>query len=68
MGLVFSKDENTNSNHSYLADRTTDSVLSSSKHNARQSSIRIKCKQPMPDPSELERRFTKVLVSCICII
>lgn len=39
-----------------------ESVISS-KHHARQASIRVKSKQPMPDPNELERRFTKVLVS-----
>lgn len=37
-----------------------ESVLS--KHHARQASIRVKSK-PMPDPSELEKRFGKVLVS-----
>lgn len=31
------------------------------QHHVRQASIRAK--QPMPDPNELERRFTKVLVS-----
>ncbi|XP_022920232.1 formin-like protein [Onthophagus taurus] len=40
----------------------TESVISS-KHHARQASIRVKSKQPMPDPNELEKRFTKVLAS-----
>lgn len=34
------------------------------QHHVRQASIRH-IKQPMPDPSELERRFTKVLVSTV---
>lgn len=58
MGLMFNKEENPI--HHNISERP-DSVISS-KHNARQSSIRIKSKQPMPDPAELERRFTKVLV------
>ena len=34
------------------------------KHqHARQASIRVKSKQPMPAPGELEQRFAKVLVS-----
>lgn len=33
------------------------------QHHVRQPSIRTK--QPMPDPNELEKRFTKVLVSSI---
>jgi hypothetical protein len=41
-------------------------VISSKLHgrqaSIRQSTIRAKSKQPMPDPNELERRFTKVLV------
>lgn len=44
-----------------------ESVASSKMHgrqaSVRQSTIRAKSKQPMPDPNELERRFTKVLVS-----
>ena len=44
-----------------------ESVISAKLHgrqaSIRQSTIRAKSKQPMPDPSELERRFTKVLVS-----
>lgn len=44
-----------------------ESVISSKMHgrqaSVRQSTIRAKSKQPMPDPNELERRFTKVLVS-----
>lgn len=43
-----------------------DSVISSKLHgrqaSIRQSTIKAKAKQPMPDPNELERRFTKVLV------
>jgi hypothetical protein len=43
-----------------------ESVISSKLHgrqaSIRQSTIRAKSKQPMPDPNELERRFTKVLV------
>ena len=39
------------------------SCITSSKLHARQASIRVKSKQPMPDHNELERRFTKVLVS-----
>nr|XP_023011554.1 formin-like protein CG32138 isoform X1 [Leptinotarsa decemlineata] len=48
------------------ADRP-DSVISSKLHgrqaSIRQSTIKAKEKQPMPDPNELERRFTKVLAS-----
>ncbi|XP_018568312.1 formin-like protein CG32138 isoform X1 [Anoplophora glabripennis] len=44
-----------------------DSVISSKLHgrqaSIRQSTIKAKAKQPMPDPNELERRFTKVLAS-----
>jgi hypothetical protein len=44
-----------------------ESVISSKLHgrqaSIRQSTIRAKSKQPMPDPNELERRFTKVLAS-----
>lgn len=44
-----------------------ESIISSKMHgrqaSVRQSTIRAKSKQPMPDPNELERRFTKVLVS-----
>lgn len=48
----------------------TESVIPSSKLHGRQASIRQstikpKAKQPMPDPNELERRFTKVLVSIV---
>ncbi|KAK9892895.1 hypothetical protein WA026_022577 [Henosepilachna vigintioctopunctata] len=46
-----------------------ESVISSKLHgrqaSVRQSTIRPKQKQPMPDPSELEKRFTKVLVSSV---
>lgn len=39
---------------------TTSSEPIKTQHHVRQASIRAK--QPMPDPNELERRFTKVLV------
>lgn len=60
MGMALSK-ENTSV-------QDTESVIPSSKLHGRQASIRQstikpKAKQPMPDPNELERRFTKVLVS-----
>ncbi|KAJ8679566.1 hypothetical protein QAD02_015353 [Eretmocerus hayati] len=37
--------------------------LSNSSHHTRSGSVRGAPRQPMPDPLELERRFTKVLVS-----
>lgn len=58
MGLLYSKEEPPVQHN--MPDRP-ESIISS-KHQARQSSIRVKSKQPMPEPSELERRFTKVLV------
>lgn len=63
MGMALSK-ENTSG-------PDTESVIPSSKLHGRQASIRQstikpKAKQPMPDPHELERRFTKVLVSLKC--
>lgn len=65
MGSVFNKEENPIQHNATTTSTTAtdraDSVISS-KHNARQPSIRIKSKQPMPDPLELEMRFTKVLV------
>lgn len=62
MGMALSK-ENTSG-------QDTESVIPSSKLHGRQASIRQstikpKAKQPMPDPNELERRFTKVLVSLL---
>lgn len=62
MGMALSK-ENTSG-------QDTESVIPSSKLHGRQASIRQstikpKAKQPMPDPNELERRFTKVLVSLV---
>lgn len=61
MGLVFNKEENPNNQHL----KVVPDVMIPSKHNARQSSIRIKSQQEMPDVSEVERRFTKVLVKSI---
>ncbi|KAK9730257.1 Diaphanous GTPase-binding Domain [Popillia japonica] len=60
MGLSISKEEQPPPQQG-PPDRP-ESVISS-KHHARQASIRVKSKQPMPDPNELERRFTKVLAS-----
>ncbi|CAG9829758.1 unnamed protein product [Diabrotica balteata] len=57
MGLTMSKQE--------TSAPEADSVISSKLHgrqaSIRQSAIKAKAKQPMPDPAELERRFTKVL-------
>ncbi|XP_044753453.1 formin-like protein isoform X1 [Coccinella septempunctata] len=60
-------------NLSYLKESSSEeterpeSVISSKLHgrqaSVRQSTIRPKQKQPMPDPHELEKRFTKVLAS-----
>ncbi|XP_028128307.1 formin-like protein [Diabrotica virgifera virgifera] len=59
MGLTMSKQE--------TSAPEADSVISSKLHgrqaSIRQSAIKAKAKQPMPDPAELERRFTKVLAS-----
>lgn len=61
MGLSISKDT------SMQEPDRPDSVISSKLHgrqaSVRQSTIRPKTKQPMPDPGELEKRFTKVLAS-----
>lgn len=58
MGLSVSKEE--------TSVPEADTVISSKLHgrqaSIRQSTIKAKAKQPMPDPTELERRFTKVLV------
>ncbi|KAJ8952117.1 hypothetical protein NQ318_018452 [Aromia moschata] len=62
MGLAISKE----ASPARDADRA-DSVISSKLHgrqaSIRQSTIKAKAKQPMPDPNELERRFTKVLLA-----
>ncbi|XP_057654927.1 formin-like protein isoform X1 [Diorhabda carinulata] len=59
MGLTMSKQE--------TSAPEADSIISSKLHgrqaSIRQSTIKAKAKQPMPDPAELEKRFTKVLAS-----
>lgn len=61
MGLGVSKEDSSGE------PETPESVISSKLHgrqaSIRQSTIKAKSKQPMPEPTELERRFTKVLVS-----
>lgn len=39
------------------------SILSTNQYHVRQSSIRSRSQQPMPDADELDKRFAKVLVS-----
>lgn len=63
MGLSFTKDASEDAD-----DRPESTILSGSKLHGRQASIRqstikAKSKQVMPEPVELERRFTKVLAS-----
>ncbi|KAK4875086.1 hypothetical protein RN001_011508 [Aquatica leii] len=60
MGLLTSKEEP--ATQQSLSDRP-DSIISSKYGHGRQPSIRAKAKRPMPDPNELERRFTEVLAS-----
>ncbi|CAG9819201.1 unnamed protein product [Phaedon cochleariae] len=59
MGLAVSKEAS--------SPTEAESVISSKLHgrqaSIRQSTIKAKAKQPMPDPHELELRFTKVLAS-----
>lgn len=65
-------------NLSYLKESSSEeterpeSVISGKLHgrqaSVRQSTIRPKQKQPMPDPHELEKRFTKVLVSVFVLL
>lgn len=61
MGLLTSKEEP--APQQCIPDRP-ESIISSKHHgHGRQPSIRTKSKRPMPEPIELERRFTEVLVS-----
>ncbi|KAK5644344.1 hypothetical protein RI129_005644 [Pyrocoelia pectoralis] len=61
MGLLTSKEEPAIQQNN-LSDRP-ESIISSKYGHGRQPSIRAKSKRPMPDPNELERRFTEVLAS-----
>lgn len=64
MGLPFTKDASED-----VEERPEPgSKLHGRQASIRQSTIRAKAKQAMPDPGELERRFTKVLVSCCCFV
>lgn len=62
MGLnLSSRNDDTPSSHSPENGFNGGGSISTTKsHHMRQPSIRTK--QPMPDPNELEKRFTKVLV------
>lgn len=66
MGILSSKEAPP---HQEAVPDRPESIISSKMHgrqaSVRQSTIRAKAKQPMPDPMELERRFTKVLVGFI---
>ncbi|CAG9862658.1 unnamed protein product [Phyllotreta striolata] len=59
MGISVSKEETSVPE----ADTVVSSKLHGRQASIRQSTIKAKAKQPMPDPAELERRFTKVLAS-----
>lgn len=65
MGLLSSKEEAPSERpESVVSSSTTkpSANLQPRQASIRQSTIKAKSKQPMPDPAELERRFTKVLV------
>lgn len=75
MGLAASKESTTTTTNNEDHDRANnDTFITSKLHgrqaSIRQSTIRAKSKQPMPDPHELERRFTRVLVikKLFCIL
>nr|CAH7767728.1 unnamed protein product [Callosobruchus chinensis] len=59
MGLTVSKE----SSSAQEAESCLSPKLHSRQASIRQSTIKPKAKHPMPDPMELERRFTKVLAS-----
>lgn len=66
MGLTQSKEgslDQLQPQEQHQQNRDVSSKLHGRQASIRQSTIKAKSKQPMPDPSELERRFTKVLAS-----
>lgn len=67
MGLLSSKEDAPSERPESVVSSTksppTTTNLQPRQASIRQSTIKAKSKQPMPDPAELERRFTKVLVS-----
>ncbi|XP_030750923.1 formin-like protein isoform X2 [Sitophilus oryzae] len=62
MGLPFTKDASEDVEEQQPR-QDSGSKLHGRQASIRQSTIRAKAKQTMPDPGELERRFTKVLAS-----
>ncbi|XP_060529722.1 formin-like protein isoform X3 [Cylas formicarius] len=63
MGLALTKDSSTMEQETDRAESVISSKLHGRQASIRQSTIRTKSKQAMPEPNELERRFTKVLAS-----
>lgn len=63
MGLLSSKEEAPSERPESVVSSSKPTNLQPRQASIRQSTIKAKSKQPMPDPIELERRFTKVLVS-----
>lgn len=62
MGLSFTKEPEENGTETTEYSSIVGSKLHGRQASIRQSTIKAKAKQAMPDPGELERRFTKVLV------
>ncbi|XP_066145333.1 formin-like protein [Euwallacea fornicatus] len=63
MGLSFTKEPEENGTETMDYSSIGGSKLHGRQASIRQSTIKAKAKQTMPDPGELERRFTKVLAS-----
>lgn len=59
--------ESPSHHHHNNSDHQHHTAIKQKQQHVRQASIRH-AKQPMPDPGELERRFTKVLVSFFIIL
>ncbi|CAH0555956.1 unnamed protein product [Brassicogethes aeneus] len=63
MGLVASKEAPMAQQQQQEVESLNSSRLHGRQASIRQSTMKAKAKQPMPEPNELERRFTKVLAS-----